>query len=117
MLKFFFFFLFEVQMISLAYANSAPAPGGLMSFVPFIIIFILFYFMLIRPQMKQAKDHKKLISELKKGDEVILSSGMMGTIEEVSDLYIILNIANETHVKFQKNSVQTVLPKGTIKSI
>jgi preprotein translocase subunit YajC len=104
-------------MISLAYANSASAPGGLMSFVPFIIIFILFYFMLIRPQMKQAKDHKKLISELKKGDEVMLSSGMMGTIEKVSDLYIILNVANDTNVKFQKNSVQTVLPKGTIKSI
>ncbi|MFZ8988513.1 MAG: preprotein translocase subunit YajC [Methylophilaceae bacterium] len=104
-------------MISLAYANSATAPGGLMSFVPFIIIFILFYFMLIRPQMKQAKDHKKLISELKKGDEVMLASGMMGTIEKVSDLYIILNVANDTNVKFQKNSVQTVLPKGTIKSI
>ena len=104
-------------MISLAYANTAVAPGGLMSFVPVIIIFILFYFMLIRPQMKQAKDHKKLISELKKGDEVMLSSGMMGTIEKVSDLYIILNVANETNVKFQKNSVQTVLPKGTIKSI
>ena len=104
-------------MISLAYANTTVAPGGLMSFVPFIIIFILFYFMLIRPQMKQAKDHKKLISELKKGDEVMLSSGMMGTIEKVSDLYIILNVANETNVKFQKNSVQTVLPKGTIKSI
>ena len=104
-------------MISLAYANSATAPGGLMSFVPFIIIFILFYFMLIRPQMKQAKDHNKLISELKKGDEVMLASGMMGTIEKVSDLYIILNIANDTNVKFQKNSVQTVLPKGTIKSI
>jgi preprotein translocase subunit YajC len=88
-----------------------------MSFVPFIIIFILFYFMLIRPQMKQAKDHKKLISELKKGDEVMLASGMMGTIEKVSDLYIILNVANDTNVKFQKNSVQTVLPKGTIKSI
>lgn len=104
-------------MISLAYANSATAPGGLMSFVPFIIIFILFYFMLIRPQMKQAKDHKKLISELKKGDEVMLASGMMGTIEKVFDLYIILNVANDTNVKFQKNSVQTVLPKGTIKSI
>ena len=104
-------------MISLAYANSASAPGGLMSFVPFIIIFILFYFMLIRPQMKQAKDHKKLISELKKGDEVMLASGMMGTIEKVSDLYIILNVANDTNVKFQKKSVQTVLPKGTIKSI
>lgn len=104
-------------MISLAYANSTVAPAGLMSFVPFIIIFILFYFMLIRPQMKQAKDHKKLISELKKGDEVMLASGMMGTIEKVSDLYIIINIANDTNVKFQKNSVQTVLPKGTIKSI
>lgn len=104
-------------MISLAYANNAPAPGGLMSFVPFIIIFVLFYFMLIRPQMKQAKDHKKLISELKKGDEIMLASGILGKIQKVTDSFITLEISNNTEIKVQKNSVQTVLNKGTIKSI
>ena len=104
-------------MISLAYANSAPAPGGLMSFVPFIIIFILFYFMLIRPQMKQAKEHKKLLSELKKGDEVMLASGILGKIEKVTDNFVILEISDSTQIKVQKNSVQAVLNKGTIKSI
>jgi preprotein translocase subunit YajC len=104
-------------MISLAYANDAVAPGGLMSFVPFIIIFILFYFMLIRPQMQQAKAHKKLISELKKGDEVLLASGILGTIQKVSEIYLIVNISNNTEIKIQRNSVQSVLSKGTIKSI
>ena len=104
-------------MISLAYANSAAAPGGLMSFVPFIIIFILFYFMLIRPQMKQAKEHKKLLSELKKGDEIMLASGILGKIEKVADNFVILEISDSTQIKVQKNSVQAVLNKGTIKSI
>ena len=104
-------------MISLAYANSSSAPGGLMSFVPFIIIFILFYFMLIRPQMKQAKEHKKLLSELKKGDEVMLASGILGKIEKVADNFVILEISSNSSVKVQKNSVQSVLNKGTIKSI
>lgn len=104
-------------MISIAYANSAAAPGGLMSFVPFIIIFILFYFMLIRPQMKQAKDHKKLISELKKGDEIMLASGLLGTIQKVTDNFLIINISSGTDIKIQRASVQSVLNKGTIKSI
>jgi preprotein translocase subunit YajC len=104
-------------MISLAYANSTAAPGGLMSFVPFIIIFILFYFMLIRPQMKQAKEHKKLLSELKKGDEIMLASGILGKIEKVADNFVILEISDNTQIKVQKNSVQAVLNKGTIKSI
>ena len=104
-------------MISLAYANSAPAPSGLMSFIPFIIIFILFYFMLIRPQMKQAKEHKKLLSELKKGDEIMLASGILGKIEKVAVNFVILEISDNTQIKVQKNSVQAVLNKGTIKSI
>jgi preprotein translocase subunit YajC len=97
-------------MISLAYANSAPAPGGLMSFVPFIIIFILFYFMLIRPQMKQAKEHKKLLSELKKGDEIMLASGILGKIEKVADNFVILEISdrysNQGSKKFSASSLK-----------
>jgi preprotein translocase subunit YajC len=73
--------------------------------------------MLIRPQMKQAKEHKKLLSELKKGDEIMLASGILGKIEKVIDNFVILEISDSTQIKVQKNSVQAVLNKGTIKSI
>ena len=73
--------------------------------------------MLIRPQMKQAKEHKKLLSELKKGDEIMLASGILGKIEKVTDNFVILEISDSTQIKVQKNSVQAVLNKGTIKSI
>jgi preprotein translocase subunit YajC len=73
--------------------------------------------MLIRPQMKQAKEHKKLLSELKKGDEIMLASGILGKIEKVADNFVILEISDNTQIKVQKNSVQAVLNKGTIKSI
>ena len=103
-------------MISLAYANSAPAPGGLMSFVPFIIIFILFYFMLIRPQMKQAKEQKNMIAALKAGDEVATTGGVIGKITKVNDQFVSIEIAANTVVHVQKHAVQTLLPPGTLKS-
>ena len=117
MLKLFFFFLFEVQMISLAYANSAPGLGGLMRFVQLVIIFSLYYFMLIRPQMKPAQVHKILLVELKNGDEIMLASGILGKIEKVADTFVILQISDNTQIKVQKNSVLAVLSKGTIQSI
>ena len=88
-----------------------------MSFLPFIIIFILFYFMLIRPQMKQAKDHRSMISALKKGDEVAMSSGIIGKIISLSDQFSTIEIAKAVEIKIQTQTIQTVLPKGTIKSI
>ena len=90
---------------------------GLMSFLPFIIIFILFYFMLIRPQMKQAKDHRSMISALKKGDEVAMSSGIIGKIISLSDQFATIEIAKAVEIKIQKQTIQTLLPKSTIKSI
>jgi len=90
---------------------------GLMSFLPFIIIFILFYFMLIRPQMKQAKDHRSMISALKKGDEVAMSSGIIGKIISLSDQFATIEVAKAVVIKIQKQTIQTLLPKGTIKSI
>ena len=90
---------------------------GLMSFLPFIIIFILFYFMLIRPQMKQAKDHRSMISALKKGDEVAMSSGIIGKIISLSDQFATIEVAKAVEIKIQKQPIQTLLPKGTIKSI
>ncbi|MDA9211397.1 preprotein translocase subunit YajC [Methylophilaceae bacterium] len=90
---------------------------GLASFLPFIIIFVLFYFMLIRPQMKQAKEHKALLGALKAGDEIISNSGILGRITKLNTQFAIIEIANNVEIKIQKQTIQTLLPKGTIKSI
>ena len=90
---------------------------GLFQFLPFIAIFVLFYFMLIRPQMKQAKEHRSMLDSLKKGDEVVLSSGIIAKINSLSDQCAIVEIAKAVEIKIQKPTIQTLLPKGTIKSI
>lgn len=82
-----------------------------------IVIFVLFYFMLIRPQMKQAKQHKLMLEGLKAGDEVATTGGLLGKVTKVSDQFVSLEIANSTVVNVQKHTVQTLLPAGTIKSI
>jgi preprotein translocase subunit YajC len=102
--------------ISNAYAQDAAAQGGLLSFLPLIVIFAVFYFMLIRPQMKRSKEHKQLISQLNKGDEVITNGGLLGKITDVSDSFVTLELAENTQVKIQRQAVATVMPKGTIKS-
>ena len=90
---------------------------GLFQFLPFIAIFVLFYFMLIRPQMKQAKEHRSMLDSLKKGDEVVLSSGVIAKINSLCDQFAIVEIAKAVEIKIQKPTIQTLLPKGTIKSI
>lgn len=104
-------------MISLAHAAPAAGAPAITDFLPLIIIFILFWFMLIRPQMKRAKEQKKLISELQKGDEVVTTSGQLGKIAKISDQYISLEIADGVITHVQKHAVQTLLPKGTIKGL
>ena len=89
----------------------------LASFLPFIIIFVLFYFMLIRPQMKQAKEHKALLDALKAGDEIVSNSGILGKIIKINNQFATIEIAKNVEVKLQKQTIQTLLPKGTIKSI
>ena len=104
-------------MISNAYA--APAAGAqdpLLGLLPFVVIFVLFYFMLIRPQMKRAKEQKKMIVALQKGDEVITTGGVLGKITKVSDQYMSLEIADNVVIQVQKATVQMLLPKGTMKS-
>jgi preprotein translocase subunit YajC len=106
-------------LISPAYAQ-APAAGadaGLMSFLPIILMFVLLYFLMIRPQMKRAKEHKTMIDALQKGDEVVAIGGLLGKIVELSDQYATLEIAPETTIMVQRPAIQTLLPKGTIKSI
>jgi preprotein translocase subunit YajC len=103
--------------ISSAWAAPAQQEPGFASFLPLIILFAVFYFLLIRPQLKQAKQHKKLVSELSKGDEVSTSGGLLGKIKEVGDNFLLLEIAKDTEVKIQKNAVSAVFPKGTLKEL
>ena len=107
------------MLISPAYAQ-APALGGgdgLMSFLPIILMFVLLYFLMIRPQMKRAKEQKTMIDALQKGDEVVAVGGLLGKIVELSDQYATLEIASDTKIMVQRAAIQTLLPKGTIKSI
>ena len=105
-------------MISAAYAQAGPTDaGGLMGFLPIVLMFVLLYFMLIRPQMKRAKDHKSMIAALEKGAEVVTSGGIVGRITKLSDAYVTIEIAPNTEIVVQKQAVQTLLPKGTMKAI
>jgi preprotein translocase subunit YajC len=106
-------------MISAAYAQAAPATdaGGMMGFLPIVLMFVLLYFMLIRPQMKRAKDHKAMIEALEKGAEVVTAGGIVGRITKLSDAYVTIEIAPNTEIVVQKQAVQTLLPKGTMKAI
>ena len=102
--------------ISNAYAQDVASPSGLMSFLPLIVIFAVFYFMLIRPQMKRSKEHRQLVSQLSKGDEVVTNGGLLGRITDVSESFITLEVADNVQIKLQRQAVTTVMPKGTIKS-
>ncbi|MFM9834777.1 MAG: preprotein translocase subunit YajC [Methylophilaceae bacterium] len=105
------------MFISNAYAAQAAPASDLLSFAPMIIIFVLFYFMLIRPQMKQAKQQKAMIEALKAGDEVATAGGVLGKVSKVGDNFVTLEIAANTLINVQKHAIQTLLPPGTIKSI
>ena len=107
------------MFISNAYAaDPAQDPtGGLMQFLPLIAIFILFYFMLIRPQMKRAKEQRNMLEALQKGDEVVTAGGLLGKVVKVNENYISVEIADNTTINVQKQAISNLLPKGTIKSI
>lgn len=101
-----------------AQAEGASAGGGEMFQILFLVgLFALFYFIAIRPQRKRQKEHAALVSALGKGDEVVTSSGILGRITSLDDSYMVLNVANNVDMKFQRIHVHAVLPKGTLKSI
>ena len=102
--------------IASAYAQDASPQGGLLSFLPLIVIFIVFYFLLIRPQMKRAKEHKALVSQLAVGDEIVTNGGLLGRITHVGDSFITVELAENVKIKLQKHAVASVMPKGTIKA-
>ncbi len=106
------------MLISPAYAQAAPASDpGFIGFLPIILMFALLYFLMIRPQMKRAKEQKAMNEALQKGDEVIIAGGVVGRISKISEQYVTLEIAENTEVVVQRAAVQIVLPKGTLKSV
>ncbi|WP_415033454.1 preprotein translocase subunit YajC [Azonexus sp.] len=107
-------------MISLAYAQTAgaaDASGGFMQLLPMILMFGVLWFLMIRPQMKKAKEHKALLAALQKGDEVVTGGGMTGRVTKVGEAYVHVEVANGVEVVVQKPSVVIVLPKGTLKGL
>lgn len=114
------------MLISNAYAQAAQGAsqdptGGLMGLLPIILMFIVLWFLMIRPQMKKAKEHQKLIGELQKGDEVVTQGGMAGRIVKVGENYVTVEIAERkdgpVEVLIQKQAIGALLPKGTLKTL
>jgi preprotein translocase subunit YajC len=108
-------------IISQAFAQTAPAPSGggtessLLSLLPLVLMFVVLYFIMIRPQMKRQKEHKAMIEAVAKGDEVVFSGGVLGRISKLGDTYLSVEIANGVEVQVQRSAVVQVLPKGTFK--
>ena len=106
--------------IASAHAQEAAksAPGGEMFQILFLVgLFVVFYFIAIRPQRKRQKEHADMVSKLNKGDEVVTSSGILGKVTALDDNYMVRNVATNVEMKFQRVHLHAVLPKGTLKSI
>ena len=98
--------------------NTSAAGGlDLMGFLPMIVIFVLFWFLLIRPQQKKMKEHQKMLSEINKGDEVATQGGIVGRVTKAGDQYLAIEIANGVEINVQRGAVSAKLEKGTIKSL
>jgi preprotein translocase subunit YajC len=112
-------------LISNAYAQAAGAAsdpmGGLMGMLPILLMFVVLWFVMIRPQMKKAKEQQKMVSELAKGDEVVTQGGIAGRIAKVGENYLSLEVAEGKEgavvITVQKNAVGALLPKGTLKNL
>ena len=106
------------MFISNAYAQAAGAAStesSLMSFLPIILMFVVLYFVMIRPQMKRQKEQKTMLDALAKGDEVITAGGIAGKVSKVTDSFVSLEVSNGVDIQIQKSAVTTLLPKGTLK--
>jgi len=106
-------------LIQQAWADAQTQGGGesLINLLPLIVLFVVFYFLLIRPQTKRVKEHKKMVDSLVKGDEVVTNGGLLGRIIELGDNFVLLEIANNLQVKVQRQAISVVMPKGTMKTL
>lgn len=100
---------------------AAPEGNALMGMLPIVLMFVILYFLMIRPQMKRQKEHRNMVAALAKGDEVVTAGGMLGKVSKVTDSYVTVEVGEladkPVEVIMQKTSVTTVLPKGTIKAL
>ena len=108
------------MFISSAIAQTAPAAAGdvgssLMSMLPLVLMFVVLYFVMIRPQMKRQKEHRAMIDALAKGDEVATAGGLLGKVTKLGDTHLSIEIASGVEVQLQRSAVVQVLPKGTMK--
>ena len=104
--------------ISQAWAAEAPGqPDPFMSFLPLILIFVVFYFLLIRPQQKRAKEHKAMVDGLKKGDWVVTNGGLLGKITDLGENFVKLQVSDGVEVKVQRPSVASLMPKESVKEL
>jgi preprotein translocase subunit YajC len=106
-------------LISPAFAQATgSSPGGdLMAFLPMVAIFVVFYFLLIRPQQKRSKESKAMLSALQKGDEIVTAGGIVGRITKLTDAYATVEVAPNVEMTVQRSAISLMLPKGTIKSL
>ena len=109
------------MFISQAFAQTAPAAAAsstestLFSMLPLVLMFVVLYFIMIRPQMKRQKEHKAMIEAIAKGDEVVTAGGMLGKVNKLGESYVALEVAGNVEVQVQRTAITQVLPKGTIK--
>lgn len=109
--------LFISEALAQSPASGTGPGGSYTTLLMLAVLFVAFYFLLIRPQAKRAKEHRNLVAALGKGDEVVTGGGTLGRITGVSDNFVTLEIADGVEIKVQRHMVQTVMPKGTMKSI
>ena len=102
--------------ISTAWAQTGGAANPFIQFLPLIIIFVLFYFLLIRPQSKRAKEHRQMVSELASGQEVVTGGGLLGKVTKVSETWVTVEVADGVSLKVQRNTISGVMPPGTAKN-
>jgi preprotein translocase subunit YajC len=107
--------MFSTLFAAAAAPAAAGEPNPMYSFGFLILLFVVFYFLLIRPQQKRAKEQRKMISEIAKGDEVI-AAGILGRVENVGEHFLTVEVADNVQIRVQKGAVTSVLPKGTLKS-
>ncbi|GAB2515934.1 preprotein translocase subunit YajC [Lysobacter humi (ex Lee et al. 2017)] len=106
-------------LIPAAHAQTATAPGpggGILGFLPFLVLIGVMYFLMIRPQMKRAKEHKGMLDKLARGDEVLTSGGIAGTVADIGENFVTVEVADGVRVRVQKAAIANVLPKGTLKA-
>ena len=103
-------------LIQDAYAQAESQPDTFLSLLPLVLIFGVFYFLLIRPQNKRQKEHKELVANIAVGDEVATAGGVLGTVTEVRDQFVHVQVADGVVLKIQRHTIGAVMPKGTVKS-